>query len=396
MREHIVGVDILKEYTNITLLLTWRLQSWHKGNCTASAHHHSLWQTAQCKSHPVRGAQAVGASLRDFPLTWRRNTQIQMYWLWKGLESYNNCTFSVWKGKFSFNLLFWIPNSFCIFHDYGRGGTPFLASPDGPSLFFIIQIFEQLFSLKNRVALKLSTVLKYFLSFRTFEQLVLNLKNIVCPEIFHCVEIFFIFQDFWGTLRLPENSLSWNFWLYLKNVLHSRCLSNFCLPWKTECALNSLYWMCIFITQNFEQLLLALKTEFSLKIFTVLNIVFTFRIFEQLVLSLKNRVCPEFTVLNVYFLSFRILNNLRLPWKTEFAPKIFTVLKYFLSFRIFEQLELAFKTEFALNFSSRGAGRPSCTPASYTTVSRDCAFDGRAFTYLKKVLGLGLEFTFGV
>jgi len=93
-------------------------------------------------------------------------------------------------------LLFWIPNSFCIFHDYGRGGTPFLASPDGPSLFFIIQIFEQLFSLKNRVALKLSTVLKYFLSFRTFEQLVLNLKNIVCPEIFHCVEIFFIFQDF--------------------------------------------------------------------------------------------------------------------------------------------------------------------------------------------------------
>jgi len=32
-------------YTNITLLLTWRLQSWHKGNCTASAHHHSLWQS---------------------------------------------------------------------------------------------------------------------------------------------------------------------------------------------------------------------------------------------------------------------------------------------------------------------------------------------------------------
>jgi len=48
-------VHILKVYTNITLLLTWRLQSWHKGNCTASAHHHSLWQskTAQCESHPV-------------------------------------------------------------------------------------------------------------------------------------------------------------------------------------------------------------------------------------------------------------------------------------------------------------------------------------------------------
>jgi len=53
-------------YTSITLLLTWRLQSWHKGDCTESAHHHSLWQTAQCERHPVRGAQAVGASLRDF------------------------------------------------------------------------------------------------------------------------------------------------------------------------------------------------------------------------------------------------------------------------------------------------------------------------------------------
>ena len=63
----------------------------------------------------------------------------------------------------------------------------------------------------------------------------------------------------------------------------------------------------------FEELALALKTEFSLKFFTVLNIVFTFRIFENLLLALKNRVCPEFTVLNIYFLSFRILNNLRLP-----------------------------------------------------------------------------------
>jgi len=85
---------------------------------------------------------------------------------------------------------------------------------------------------------------------------------------------------------------------------------------------------------------LALKTEFGLKIFTVLKYFLSFRIFEQLVLALKNRVpeftalkyiffiiqnfeqlalalknrvCPEFTVLNVYFLSFRILNILRLP-----------------------------------------------------------------------------------
>jgi len=49
----------------------------------------------------------------------------------------------------------------------------------------------------------------------------------------------------------------------------------------------------------FEELALALKTEFSLKIFTALNIVFIFRIFQQLVLALKNTVCPEFTVLNM-------------------------------------------------------------------------------------------------
>ena len=84
--------------------------------------------------------------------------------------------------------------------------------------------------------------------------------------------------------------------------------------------------------------------------------------------ALKNRVFPEFTVLNIYFLSFRIWNNLRLPCKTEFALKIFTVLKYFLSLTIFEQLDLALKTEFALKFSSRGGGRP---PASYATAYQD-------------------------
>jgi len=60
------------------------------------------------------------------------------------------------------------PVSFCTFHDYARGGTPFLASTDGPSLIFIIQIFEQLSCSEK--------------------------QN--CPETFHCVEIFFIFQDF--------------------------------------------------------------------------------------------------------------------------------------------------------------------------------------------------------
>ena len=66
----------------------------------------------------------------------------------------------------------------------------------------------------------------------------------------------------------------------------------------------------------------ALKTEFALKIFTVVNILFTFRIFEQLC-ACPERVCPEFTVLNTYFLSFRIFEQLPLALKTEFALKIF-------------------------------------------------------------------------
>jgi len=43
----------------------------------------------------------------------------------------------------------------------------------------------------------------------------------------------------------------------------------------------------------FEQLALALKTEFALESFTVENILFALRIFEQFALALKTRVCPE-------------------------------------------------------------------------------------------------------
>jgi len=56
---------------------------------------------------------------------------------------------------------------------------------------------------------------------------------------------------------------------------------------------------------------LPLKTV-ALEFFTVLNIVFTFRIFEQLALALKNRGCPEFTIVNMYFSSFRVFEQLAL------------------------------------------------------------------------------------
>jgi len=80
--------------------------------------------------------------------------------------------------------------------------------------------------------------LKYFLSFRVFEQLALALKTRVHPEMFHCIEIFFIIQIF-------------------------------------------------------EQLALALRNRVCPEL-TVLNIYFlSFSIFEQLALALKARVYPE-------------------------------------------------------------------------------------------------------
>jgi len=68
-----------------------------------------------------------------------------------------------------------------------------------------------------------------------------------------------------------------------------------------------------FITQNFEQLALALKNIVAQNFFTVLKYFLSFRIFEQLALALKNRVCPDiFTVLDIP-LHARFLSNLCLP-----------------------------------------------------------------------------------
>jgi len=64
-----------------------------------------------------------------------------------------------------------------------------------------------------------------------------------------------------------------------------------------------------------------------------------------------------------YFLFFRNFEQLALALETEFALKILTVLKYFLSFRNFEQLPLALETEFALKIFKPGDGsHPPRTP----------------------------------
>ena len=88
-----------------------------------------------------------------------------------------------------------------------------------------------------------------FSLFRIFEQLALTLKKRVFPQNISLYWIYFLpFKIFEQLCAYPENqSLSWNFSLYSTYFLHSGFLSNLRLPWKAESALNSLYWIYIFI-----------------------------------------------------------------------------------------------------------------------------------------------------
>jgi len=58
-------------------------------------------------------------------------------------------------------------------------------------IFLSFRIIEQ-----HALALKIFTVLKYFLSTRIFEQFALAPETQSCPEIVHCIEIYYIIQDF--------------------------------------------------------------------------------------------------------------------------------------------------------------------------------------------------------
>jgi len=65
-----------------------------------------------------------------------------------------------------------------------------------------------------------------------------------------------------------------------------------------------------------------------------------------------------------FFSPFRIFQQLALALKTEFARKFFSALDIPFTLRIFEQLALALKTEFSLKFLKPGEGcrHPPRTP----------------------------------
>ena len=95
-------------------------------------------------------------------------------------------------------------------------------------------------------------------------------------------------SGFLSNLCLPwKQSLPWNFSLYWIHFLQSGFLSNLPLPWKTVC-LEFTYWMHILHHSGIlSSLRLSWKQEFALKFFTRLKYLLSFRNFEQLALALK-------------------------------------------------------------------------------------------------------------
>ena len=189
---------------------------------------------------------------------------------------------------------------------------------------------------KNRVALKIFTVLNmHFLSFRNFEQLIyifyhsgflsnvaLALKNRVAQFI--VLKTLLTFRSFEQLSLALKNRgcLNSQYWIYI--FYHSGFLNNLRLPWKTELPWNfSLYWRCIFYHSGFlSNLRLPWKTELPWK-FSLYGIYFLYSEFlNNLRLPGKNRVALEYlTVLNMYFYHPGFLSNLRLLWKNRVALK---------------------------------------------------------------------------
>ena len=247
------------------------------------------------------------------------------------------------KNRGALNSLYWI----CIFYHSG-----FLSN-------FAL-------ALKNSVAQKFFTVLKYILWFKIFEQPVLALKNRVALKIFTVWNILFTFRCFEQLALALKNRVALDFFaVFNMYFYHSGFLNNLRLPWKNRGAL-----------------------EF----FTASKYILSFRIFEQLALALKNRVCPEnfhcieytcyiqefwvtcacpekqvpwnfslYWICIFYYSGF--LSNLRLPWKTELPWNFSLYWNIFYHRGFLSNSRLPWKQSLPWKFSSPGVGRPSASYA---------------------------------
>ena len=138
----------------------------------------------------------------------------------------------------------------------------------------------------------------------------------------HCFEYISYHSGFLCNLRLPWNTeFTLKIFTVLNILLHSGLLSNLPLPWKTKCSLNSLHWIYIFYLSEFlSNLRLPWKTEL-LWYFSLYWNIFIIQDFWATCACPENRVCIEnFHCIEwMRFLHSGFLSNLHLPWNTEFA-----------------------------------------------------------------------------
>ena len=154
----------------------------------------------------------------------------------------------------------------------------------------------------------------------------LALENRVCREIFHCIEYIFYHSRFLSNLRLPLNTeFALKIFAVLNTLLHSGFLSNLPLPWKTKCALNSLCWIYFFNHSGFlSNLRLPWKTELPWNFLSL-------RIFEQLALALKTEFswihCIEciFFIIQDFWATFTCPEKHDLPWYFSLYWNIFII-----------------------------------------------------------------------
>jgi len=136
----------------------------------------------------------------------------------------------------------------------------------------------------------------------------LVLKSGVCPEFTVLNTYFLSFKIFQHLRLLWKSELFWNFSLYwIHNFYHSRFLSNLRFLWKTD-----LFW------------------NFSL----YSNMFYHSGFLSNLRLPWQHSLPWYFLLYWIYFYHSECLSNFALPWKSECVLKLFTVLNIILSFRI--------------------------------------------------------------
>jgi len=222
------------------------------------------------------------------------------------------------------------------------------------NILFIFRIFNNLRLPWKQFRLKCFIVLNIFLPLTIFEQLCACPEKQSCQGIFHSIEYTFYIQDFWATCAWPEEqSVPWKFSPYGIYFSPFRILEQLALALKKQSCPEIFHCIEIyFIIQDFWAIRDYPEKQSCPGIFHCIKCaLLSFRSYEKLALTLKNRVCPQLTVLNTYFLLFRIFQQLALALKNTVALKIFTVLNmYFSSFRNFEQRALDLKNRVALEF----------------------------------------------